>query len=212
MKIQITRIQFLCHVFCLLPLIFLIYSALNNQLTANPVREIEVRTGRIAIAILLMSLICSPLNTIFGLNSFSAIRRTLGLYAAFYASLHFAIFIGLDYGFDWIEIGKTISQQLFLIIGLVAFLLIILLAITSLPSLQKLLGKWWKRLHRITYLAAFLVILHFFLAVKENLYLPEIHLFFFIILMILRIPPFSNIKLNIPGSSAFNKFLNRNLI
>ena len=212
MKFQITRIQFLCHILCLVPFLFLVYGVLNNQLTANPVREIAIRTGRIATAILLISLISSPLNNIFGLNSFISIRRTLGLYAAFYASLHFANFIGLDYGFDWIEIGKTISQQLFLIIGLVAFLLIILLAITSLPSLQKLLGRWWKRLHRITYLAAFLVILHFFLAAKANLLLPEIHLFFFIILMVLRIPPFSNIKLNIPGLSVINNFFIKNLI
>jgi methionine sulfoxide reductase heme-binding subunit len=212
MKIHISRIQFLCHFLCLLPLIFLVYGALNNQLTANPIREIAIRTGRTAITILLISLLSSPLKNIFGLSSFLSIRRPLGLYAAFYALLHFANFIGLDYGFDWGEIYKTISQQLFLLIGLVSILLITILAITSLPSLQKSLGKWWKRLHRSVYFAALLVILHFFLAVKANLTLPEIYLFFYVILMIVRIPPFSNIKINIPGISKINKFFSKNII
>ena len=174
MKIQITRIQFLCHILCLLPLIFLIYSAFNNQLTANPVREIAIRTGRTAITILLISLLITPLYNILGLSSFSSIRRLLGLYAAFYALLHFANFIGLDYSFDWSEIYKTISQQTFLLIGLVAFLLIIFLTITSLPNLQRSLGLAWKRIHRLVYLAAPLIILHFFLAVKANFLLPII--------------------------------------
>ena len=212
MKIRVTRIQFLCHVLCLVPLIFLFYGALNNQLTANPVREIAIRTGRTAITILLISLLSSPLNNIFGLSSFLSIRRTLGLYAAFYAALHFFNFIGLDYSFDWGEILKTISQQIFLIIGLIAFLLIFLLAITSLPNLQRSLGKAWKRLHRLVYLAAPLVILHYFLAVKANYLFPLIALFSFLILMTMRIPPFSNLKISNPGTSALNDFFNKKLI
>jgi sulfoxide reductase heme-binding subunit YedZ len=212
MKIQITRIQFLCHILCLLPFLFLVYGALNNQLTANPIREITIRTGRTAITILLISLLSSPLNKNFGLSSFSSIRRTLGLYAVFYAALHFFNFIGLDYSFDWVEIIKTISQQIFLIIGLIAFLLIFLLAIISLPNLQRSLGKAWKRLHRLVYLAALLVILHFFLAVKANYLLPLIALFSFLILMAMRNPPISNLRIGIPGISALNEFFNKNLI
>jgi sulfoxide reductase heme-binding subunit YedZ len=212
MKIQITRIQFLCHILCLLPFLFLVYGALNNLLTANPIREITIRTGRTAITILLISLLSSPLNINFGLSSFSSIRRILGLYAAFYAALHFFNFIGLDYRFDWVEISKTISQQIFLLIGLIAFLLILLLAITSLPNLQRSLGKAWKRLHRLVYLAALLVILHFFLAVKVNYLLPLIALFSFLILIAMRIPPILNLRIGIPGISALNDFLNKNII
>jgi sulfoxide reductase heme-binding subunit YedZ len=212
MKFQITRIQFLCHILCLAPFLFLVYGTLNNQLTANPIREIAIRTGRTAITILLVSLLSSPLNNIFGLSSFSSIRSTLGLYAAFYAALHFFNFIGLDYSFDWVEIIKTISQQIFLIIGLIAFLLIFLLAITSLPNLQRSLGKAWKRLHRLVYLTALLVILHFFLAVKANYLLPLIALFSFLILMAMRNPPISNLRIGIPGISALNEFFNKNLI
>ena len=212
MRIQVTRIQFLCYVLCLLPLIFLVYDAYSNQLTANPIREIAIRTGRIAITILLISLLSTPLNNILGLSSFLSIRRSLGLYAAFYASLHFANFIGLDYSFDWGEIGGVIRQQPFLIIGLTAFLSIIPLAVTSFQIFQNLLGKWWKRLHRMIYMTVFLVMLHFFLAVKANLILPEIYLFLFIILMLLRIPPFSNRKLSILEISRVNIFFNKKLI
>jgi sulfoxide reductase heme-binding subunit YedZ len=212
MKFQITRIQFLCHILCLLPFLFLVYGALNNQLTANPIREIAIRTGRTAITILLISLLSSPLNNIFGLSSFSSIRRTLGLYAVFYALLHFANFIGLDYSFDWGEIILVIQKQIFLIIGLIAFALLIPIAITSLPNLQSSLGKWWKRLHQLVYLAALLAILHFFLAVKANNLLPLITLFSFLILMALRIPPISHLKIAIPGISSLNEFFNKNLI
>jgi sulfoxide reductase heme-binding subunit YedZ len=207
MKIRVTRIQFLCHVLCLLPLIFLVYDAHSNQLTVNPIREIAIRTGRTSITLLLISLLCTPFNNILGLSSFLSIRRTLGLYAAFYASLHIANFIGLDYSFDWSEIGAVIQKQPFLIIGLSALLLLIPLGVTSLPILQKSLGKWWKRLHRIIYLIVFLVMLHFFLAVKANLLLPKIYLFLFIILMLLRIPPFSYYKIRIPAISGINIFL-----
>lgn len=212
MKIQFTRIQFLCTVLCLLPLIFLVYDLYSNQLTANPIREIAIRTGRTAITILLISLLSTPLINILGLSSFLSIRRTLGLYAAFYASLHFANFIGLDYSFDWGEISGVIRQQPFLIIGSIAFFSIISLAVTSFQIFQKMLGKWWEILHRIIYLTVFLVILHFFLAVKANLLLPEIYLIFFIILLLLRIPPFLNRKFRIPEISRVNIFFNKKLI
>jgi sulfoxide reductase heme-binding subunit YedZ len=211
MKIKVTRIQFLCHILCLVPLIILVSDALFNHLTANPIREITIRTGRTAITILLISLFISPLNNIFGFNSFSSIRRTLGLYAAFYAMLHFVNFIGLDYRFDWVEIILVVKMQIFLINGLIAFILLMVLAITSLPNLQKSLGKGWKRLHQLVYLVALLVILHFFLAVKANLFLPLIALFFYLILMVIRIPPFSNFKIAFPGISKINEFFSKNL-
>ena len=212
MKIQVTRIQFLCHVLCLLPFIFLVYDAYSNQLTVNPIHEIAIRTGRTAITILLISLLGTPLNNILGLSSFLSIRRTLGLYAAFYALLHFANFIGLDYSFAWGEISGVIQHQPFLIIGLAAFLLLIPLAVTSIQIFKKWLNNWRKRLHRLIYLIMLLAILHFFLAVKANLLLPEIYLFLYIILMLLKIPPFSNHKLSIPAISGINIFFNKKLI
>jgi sulfoxide reductase heme-binding subunit YedZ len=211
MKIRITRIQFLCHVLCVSPLVILLYGTFFDQLTANPIREINILTGRTAITILLISLLCTPFNNILGLSSFLSIRRTLGLYAAFYALLHFANFIGLDYSFNWGDIGTVIQQQPFLIIGLTALILLIPLVVTSLPTIQKSLGKCWKKIHLLIYLIVILVIFHFFLAVKASFLLPKIYLFLYIFLMLLRIPLFSHHKISTPAINGINIFLKRRL-
>ena len=211
MRIHLTRIQFLCHLLCLLPLIFLIYNAFLHQLTVNPIREISIRTGRTAITILLLSLFCTPLNTLLGLNSFLSIRRATGLYAAFYAMLHFVNFIGLDYSFTWGELLSVILRQTSLIIGLTALILLVPLAITSINIFKKWLGKWWKKLHRIIYLVMLLTILHFFLEIRADFLLPKIYLFIFFILMVLRIPYFSRLKINLSVFTKINLFFNKNL-
>jgi len=211
MKIHLTRIQLLCHFLCLLPLFFLIYEAILNQLTVNPVREIAIRTGRTAITILLFSLLCTPLNNLLGLNSILLIRRTSGLYAAFYALLHFVNFIGFDYSFAWSEIWGVIRHQPSLIIGLTAFILLIPLAVTSVQIFQKWLNKWWKRLNRLIYIIMLLEILHFFLAVRADLLLPKIYLFLYFLLMVLRIPYFSRWKFNFPRITEINNFFNKML-
>jgi sulfoxide reductase heme-binding subunit YedZ len=95
------------------------------------------------------------------------LRRPLGLYAFMYAGLHFLIFVGLDYGFDLDLIGQAILNQRYVLVGFAAGLLLLLLAITSTRGWQKRLGKNWKRLHRLAYLAAILAIVHFMWLVKD---------------------------------------------
>ena len=211
MKIHLSRMQLLCHFFCLLPLFILIYDALLNQLTINPIREISIRTGRTAITILLFCLLWSPLKNLFGLISLLSIRRTSGLYAAFYALLHFANYIGWDYSFSWREIWSGIQHQPSLILGLTAFLLLIPLTVTSVQFFQKLLNNWWKRLHRLIYLIMLLEIFHFFLTVRANFFLPKIYLFSYLILMVLRIPYFAKLKIRLSGITEFNHFFNKKL-
>jgi methionine sulfoxide reductase heme-binding subunit len=211
MKIHLNRMQLLCHLLCLLPLIILIYDALLHQLTVNPIREISIRTGRTAITILLFSLFCSPLNNQFGLNTFLSIKKPLGLYAAFYALLHFANYIGWDYGFSWGEILGGIQRQPSLIIGLTAFLLLIPLTITSFQIFQKWLRKWWRILHRLVYLIMLLEIIHFFLSIRANFSLPKIFLSLYFLLMIFRIPYFAKWKIALPGIIEFNHFFNKML-
>ena len=212
MKIHISRIQLLCHFLYLLPLFFLVYAALLNQLTINPAREIAIRTGRTAITILLFSLLCTPINNLLGLNSILSIRRATGLYAAFYALLHFANFIGLDYSFDWGEIGSVIQHQPSLIIGLIALILLIPLAVTSVQISQKWLNQWWNRLHRLIYLIMLLEIYHFFLTVRADFILPKIYLFLYFLLMVLRIPYFARWKINLSGITEINNFFVKKLI
>ena len=157
----------LVHVGALLPLALLIRDYSQDAFIIDPVKEITTRTARAALVLLLLSLACSPLNTLFGFRQALRVRRALGLYAFMYAGLHFLTFVGLDYAFEFSLIGPAIIDQRFVLVGFAAFLLLIALAITSTRGWQRRLGKSWKRLHRFVYLAAILVVVHFLWAVKD---------------------------------------------
>jgi sulfoxide reductase heme-binding subunit YedZ len=212
MKIRITIIQFICHLLSWLPLMVLIYDTFSNQLTANPIRETTIRTGRIAIVFLLLSLSCTPIMTLFGMDSFLHIRKELGLYAALYACLHFINFIGRDYLFDWGEIIKVIQQQTFIILGLCALLMLLILTITSIPLVQKSLENVWKKIHWLTYSLSATALLHNFMAVKGDKKLPEFYFLLFACLLVLRLNPFSHIIIRIPLLIHLNQFLKKNLL
>lgn len=156
------------HVGALVPLAILIWDFQNNRLTANPIQAAEQRTGTTALVLLLLSLACTPLNTLFRFSWAIQRRRALGLYAFFYASLHLFIFTVIDYGLDWTTLWLMLSEKRYIIVGLAAFTILIALAATSFKSSMKRMGKNWKRLHRLVYLAGILVIVHFAWVVKGN--------------------------------------------
>ncbi len=112
------------------------------------------------MVLLLLSLACTPI-AVLGFKRILRVRRALGLYAFVYASLHGLTFAGWDYGFDLQLLKPAILNQRFVLAGSTAFLLLLLLAITSTRGWQKRLGKNWKRLHRLVYLAGIAVIVHF---------------------------------------------------
>jgi sulfoxide reductase heme-binding subunit YedZ len=160
--------QILTHVAALLPLAWLLWDYWQGLFIVDPVREITTRTGKTALILLVLSLACTPIHTVFGFKKVLRVRRALGLYAFMYASLHFLTFVGLDYGFDLDLIGQAISDQRYVLVGFAAGLLLLPLAITSTRGWQKPLGKNWKRLHRLVYLASILAILHFVWLVKDT--------------------------------------------
>jgi sulfoxide reductase heme-binding subunit YedZ len=133
----------------------------------DPVREITTRTGRTALILLISSLACTPIHAIFRFGQVLRIRRPLGLYAFLYAGLHFLTFAGWDYAFDLQLLGPAIFSQRFVLPGATAFLILLLLAVTSTRRWQKRLGKKWKCLHRLSYLAGALVIVHFLWLSKD---------------------------------------------
>jgi sulfoxide reductase heme-binding subunit YedZ len=160
-------LQILTHIAALLPLALLAWEAWQGRFLIDPVREITTRTGKTALILLILSLACTPMNTIFGFKQALRVRRPLGLYALMYAGLHFLTFVGLDYGFDFDLIGQGILDQRYVLVGFTAGLLLLLLGITSTRGWQKRLGKNWKRLHRLVYLAGILAIVHFMWLVKD---------------------------------------------
>jgi sulfoxide reductase heme-binding subunit YedZ len=159
--------QILTHVGALLPLAWLVWEIWQGQLIIDPVKEITTRTGKTALILLILSLACSPVNTIFGFKQALRLRRPLGLYAFLYVGLHFLTFVGLDYGFDLDLIRQDILDQRYVLVGLTAGLLLLALAITSTKGWQKRLGKNWKRLHRLVYLASMVDIVHFVWLTKD---------------------------------------------
>ena len=159
--------QILTHVGALLPLAWLVWETWQGQLIIDPVKEITTRTGKTALILLILSLACSPLNTILGFKHALRLRRPLGLYAFLYVGLHFLTFLGLDYGFDLDLIRRDILDQRYVLVGSAAGLLLLTLAITSTKGWQRRLGKNWKRLHRLVYLASILDIVHFVWLTKD---------------------------------------------
>ena len=190
-----TPLQIAMHIYAWSALVYILFDFITGNISANPIQELEQRTGRHAITLLVLSLACTPLNTIFRWSELLKRRRALGLYAFMYATIHLLIFINLDYGFAWSLITQTILEKPYVIYGLIAFLLLIPLAMTSFDIWKKRLGKNWKRLHYIIYLIAPLAVYHYILGKKGDLFRlqgdiirPLIYGMIVIIFLIMRIP------------------------
>ncbi len=163
------------HIGALTPLVWLLVDWRLDQLTFNPIQEITKRTGRDALVLLLLALSCAPLSQVLKWRRILTVRRALGVYAFVYALFHFATFVWLDYMFDLALIAEGILEKPFALVGFLAFLILLPLAITSTNGWIKRLGKNWKRLHRFIYPAAVLVIIHFTWAAKQNFGEPLIY-------------------------------------
>jgi len=190
-----TPLQIAIHIYGWSALVILIIQYFTNNLTADPVQYLERRTGHHAVALLILSLACTPLNTIFKWSELLKRRRALGLYAFMYATIHVLIYLDLDFGLAWSFILQNFTQDPRLIVGLIAFLLLIPLAWTSFDIWKKRLGKNWKRLHKVVYLIVPLVVLHFAWNKKGNIFTaqgdiaqPLIYGLIVIAFLIMRIP------------------------
>jgi sulfoxide reductase heme-binding subunit YedZ len=158
-----------------LPLAKLALDAWQGQLTANPIAEVLNRFGFWTLTFLVASLAATPAKTLFGWTSPLRVRRMVGLFAFFYASLHFLTYLALDQAFDLADIGADIVKRKFITIGFAAFLLLIPLAVTSTDKAVRRLGfRRWKRLHRLVYVAVVLGLVHFVWRVKADLLVPAI--------------------------------------
>ncbi len=201
-----TPLQVAIHVYAWSVLVMLIFKLITNDLSANPIQELEQRTGRHAITLLILSLACTPLNTLFKWSELLKRRRALGLYAFMYATIHIIIFFNLDYGLAWSLIVQTILEKPYIIVGVTGFLLLIPLAVTSFDIWKKRLGKTWKRLHQMVYLIVPLLLLHYawskkgdFFALQGEIIRPLIYSIVAVILLIMRIPPVRRFLASLPS-------------
>lgn len=145
----------------LLPLAVYVSLAAQNQLGANPIEHLTRSSGDWTLYLLTLTLAITPLRRLSGQHWLQALRRMLGLFAFFYASLHFITFIWFDHFFDLDDIWADVWKRPFITVGFAAFVLLIPLALTSTKTMQRRLGRYWSRLHRMIYLTALLALLHF---------------------------------------------------
>jgi DMSO/TMAO reductase YedYZ heme-binding membrane subunit len=151
----------------------LVWDALHHQLGANPANFAILTTGMLALIFLMLTLAVTPLRKISGWNWIIFSRRTLGLYAFFYALAHFLIFFSLDRGFS---VSSTLSEMVkrkYLVFGATALVVMVPLAVTSTNAMIKRLGgKRWRALHRLVYVAAIAAVIHFYMQVKADIRRP----------------------------------------
>jgi len=172
----------------LLPLARLAWKGFHDGLGPNPIEVITHSTGDWALILLLVTLSISPLRRITRQYWLIGIRRMIGLFAFFYASLHFLTYIWLDKFFDLHEMLKDIGKRPFITVGFSAFVLLIPLALTSTAGwIRRLGGKNWQRLHRLIYLTAILGVTHYWWLVKADIRRPEQYAVLLGILLLYRI-------------------------
>jgi methionine sulfoxide reductase heme-binding subunit len=181
--------RWIAHFVGLLPLVFLGWDVLtgNNNLTINPIQYLTLRTGKAALVMVVITLSCTPLNSILGFKAALKSRRTFGLYTFFYAFLHVLIFFGLDYLFDFRLIWKDLIEKRYIYAGAGSFIILLPLAITSFQWWMKRMGRNWKRLHRLVYLGAFLAAVHYIWLVKTDIRVPLLYAAGILALLFLRV-------------------------
>ena len=148
------------------PALWLTFRAFTGRLGANPVEDMLLTTGLWAFRFLLISLAITPIRRLTGWNRVIQFRRMLGLFAFFYAAVHLSIYLVFDQGLDIKFILADVAKRRFITAGMVAFLLLVPLAVTSTKGWIRRLGRRWQMLHRLVYVSAAAAALHFIWKVK----------------------------------------------
>lgn len=173
---------------CLVPLAFLIARGLGGGLGPNPVETITHATGDWTLRLLLATLAVTPLQRITGRGWVARLRRPLGLLAFFYGSLHLLTYLWLEHFFDWTAIAEDVLERPYITVGVVAFALMLPLALTSTRAWARRLGPRWRQLHRVVYLVGALGVLHYLWLVKADIREPVLYGAVLVVLMAFRLP------------------------
>jgi sulfoxide reductase heme-binding subunit YedZ len=165
--------KLLIAVNALLPLVLLIFDWASGRLGPNPIEFFLRATGVLTLSFLLITLAVTPLRKLFGWNQLIKYRRMLGLFAFFYVCVHLITYSIFDKNLSFSAIVDDVIQRPFIAIGMIAFATLVPLAITSTNKMLKRLGgKNWARLHKLTYVAAALGVIHFWMIVKSDIFYP----------------------------------------
>jgi sulfoxide reductase heme-binding subunit YedZ len=171
-KRWILTLKIVLWVSALLPAAWIVAGAFRGWLGVNPIEKVTHVTGMTTLVLLLVTLAVTPVRRITGWHPVIQLRRPIGLFAFFYASVHFLIWMVLDLGFQLEWVWEDIVERPYITVGFAAFLTLVPLAVTSTRGWIRRLGKRWTTLHRGIYLAATLGAIHFYWLVKADTRLP----------------------------------------
>lgn len=170
---QLQGIKATIFLLALLPLLNLGLGIINHSLGANPIETITRELGTWALNFLLITLSITPLRHACGWHWLLRLRRMLGLFVFFYVSLHLSCYLWLDQFFDWHEIGQDILKRPFITAGMLAFSLLLPLALTSSQGMiRRLGGRRWQSLHKLIYPLSLIAVLHYLWLVKLDITQP----------------------------------------
>ena len=170
-----------------IPFLLISYKIFFNKLGPEPVKEITHFTGEWTLIFICLTLAMSPLKKLTNLNFWVKVRRMLGLFVFFYASLHLLTYVGIDYRFSWQPIFDDVVKKKYIFVGFAAWLLLIPLTLTSSQKMMLLLKQNWKKLHRLIYVIAIFGSLHFIWLSKTIYFKPLIYFVIITILLFFRI-------------------------
>jgi sulfoxide reductase heme-binding subunit YedZ len=157
----------------LAPLVVLLWRAYQDRLTANPIEYITHYTGDWTLRFIIFTLSITPLRKVLGQPGLIRYRRMIGLFAFFYACLHFLTYLVIDKFFDWKEILTDIGKRTYITVGFTGFVMLTALAVTSTAGwIRRLGGKRWQLLHRLIYLAVVAGVVHYYWSVKSDVRQP----------------------------------------
>ena len=177
---------------CLLPFLWIFYAAAHGRLGPDPAEALMLSTGEWSLRLLALCLLVSPLRTLTGWSALMRLRRMLGLFAFFYACVHFVSFLQFYIGWDAAALGEELSERPYIALGFAAWLLLLPLAVTSTRRMQRRLRGNWQRLHRLVYPAALLACLHLLWQARSDLGEALLYLALFALLLGWRVKRYCN--------------------
>lgn len=197
MMLRINTLWLLTLLGCLAPLLWLFVDITLNRLGANPIQALHIRLGDWALRFLWITLAITPLQTMTKWRGMTDYRQLFGLCTFFYATLHLLVYLVVDHNLAWRLIGLDILESSYIWFGVMAYLIVFALAVTTPKWSKKQLGKNWKKLHRFIYFAAGAALIHYFWQLKGNLAEPLVYLILLFLLL-----GFRALVLMIPKNSA----------
>ncbi len=184
----INKIKYAIFIVSLLPFAKLLLAFFNHTFGPDPVADITYVTGIWALNLLIASLVISPLRKLTHWNWLMRLRRTIAMFGFFYASLHVLAYLLFDHAFDWPDIGKDIAKHPYILAGLIGFVLMVPLALTSTTGMiRRMGGRYWQMLHRLAYPVAAAAVAHYFWLVKRDVTDPSIYAIILLILFCVRL-------------------------